>query len=94
MTRTGEPIDRPELLQIAGDVVRCLHEKCVQGRFKDLDVERARDSKLRILVSALGVCDNLLKNQEETTAPEGKAAIDELMDYLRNTPEEPIQVTE
>lgn len=84
MTPNTGTINRDELLRITGDVVRDLHEKVRTGRFRDLDMERAKDSKLRILVSALGVCDTLLKNQEDTTqVQEGKAAIDELMDYLR-----------
>lgn len=85
MKEPGEAITRSELLQVTGELIRNLHEKCKTGRFRDLDVEKARDSKLRILVSTIGICDTLLKNQEETTKePEGERGdIGDFMDYIK-----------
>lgn len=82
------PITHAELLLIVGDVIRSIHEKCTHGRFRDIEAEKAKDSKLRILIQAISVCDNLIQNKSSDDGTGKKAAIDELMDYLRNEPAE------
>ena len=52
------------MLSILGEVIRALHNKCINGRFRDAESEKLRDSKLRILVQAIGAAENLIEAQK------------------------------
>ena len=52
------------MLSILGEVIRALHKKCCNGRFRDAESEKLRDSKLRILVQAIGAAENLIEAQK------------------------------
>ena len=62
--KNTEKICRDEMLSILAEVIRALHQKCINGRFRDADSEKLRDSKLRILVSAIGAAENLIEAQQ------------------------------
>ena len=62
--KNQEKISREEMLSILGEVIRALHKKCCNGRFRDAESEKLRDSKLRILVQAIGAAENLIEAQK------------------------------
>lgn len=62
--KNQERISREEMLSILGEVIRALHKKCCNGRFRDAESEKLRDSKLRILVQAIGAAENLIEAQK------------------------------
>lgn len=62
--KNQERICREEMLCILGEVIRNLHQKCINGRFRDAESEKLRDSKLRILVQAIGAAENLIQAQK------------------------------
>lgn len=62
--KNQERISREEMLSILGEVIRALHKKCCNGRFRDAESEKLRDSKLRILVSAIGQAESILQAQQ------------------------------
>lgn len=62
--KNQEKISRDEMLSILAEVIRALHQKCINGRFRDAESEKLRDSKLRILVSAIGQAESILQAQQ------------------------------
>jgi len=65
--KNQEKISRDEMLLILSEVIRSIHQKCINGRFRDAESERLRDSKLRILVSSISAAESLIQAQQIET---------------------------
>lgn len=57
-----ENLSRSELLDITGCLIAHLEKKSLAGRLGDMDTERMRDSKTRLLISAIQTHANILKD--------------------------------
>jgi|GEM_PF-3517767 len=68
-----EKLTREELLKVTAGLIRHLKNK-VQGRFRDQDLEKMRDSKVRLLIEACKTHASILKDE----------SIDDLEKRLKN----------
>ncbi len=64
ITSNPEKLTRSELLKITGECIRWLKKKATAGRFADQDLEKMRDSKMRLLLEACKTHAAILKDEE------------------------------
>lgn len=60
----GNILTRDDVLQILGDCINALKYKSVSGRFRDLDLEKARDAKMRLMIYGCQVFLSGIKDKE------------------------------
>lgn len=60
----GKILSRDDVLKILGDCINALKQKGVSGRFKDLDLEKARDAKMRLMIYGCQVFLSGIKDKE------------------------------
>lgn len=58
-----EKLTREELLKVTAGLIRHLQSK-IQGRFRDQDLERMRDSKIRLLIESCKTHAAILKDEQ------------------------------
>lgn len=58
-----EKLERADLMQVTGRLIKHLDKKSIAGRLTDPDTEKMRDSKTRLLVEAVKVHGGLLKDE-------------------------------
>ena len=63
-TPPGNVLTRKHVLKILGDCIRGLQKKGISGRFKDLELEKARDAKMRLMNYACSIYLSGLKDNE------------------------------
>jgi hypothetical protein len=56
-------LERPDLMRVTSKLITHLDKKTVAGRFTNLDIERMRDSKIRLLIEAAKVHGSLLRDE-------------------------------
>ena len=59
-----EKLERPDLMQVTGRLIRHLDKKSIAGRLTDPDIEKMRDSKTRLLIEAVKTHGSLLKDEQ------------------------------
>lgn len=59
-----EKITRDELLKVTSHAIRHLRPKATGGRFRDLELEKLRDAKMRLLLDASKVHASILKDEQ------------------------------
>lgn len=57
-------LKRSELLKVTGECIHHLKKKATAGRFSDQDLEKMRDSKMRLLLESCKVHAAILKDEE------------------------------
>ena len=57
-------LKRSELLKVTGECIQYLKKKATAGRFSDQDLEKMRDSKMRLLLESCKVHAAILKDEE------------------------------
>lgn len=57
-------LSRDDVLKILGDCINALKQKSVSGRFRDLDLEKARDAKVRLMIYGCQVFLSGIKDKE------------------------------
>lgn len=58
-----EKLTRSDLLKVTSHAIKHLQPKATGGRFRDQDLERLRDSKMRLLLDASKVHASILKDE-------------------------------
>lgn len=64
MAGDPEKMTRDDLLKTTGKLIAHLDKKSISGRMIDYDLEKARDSKTRLLIQAIQIHGSLLKDSE------------------------------
>jgi len=72
-----EKMSRAELLEITGRLIKHLDKKSIAGRLSDIDTEKMRDSKTRLLIESVKVHGLLLKDMREEQYEERLKALEE-----------------
>ena len=62
-----EKLERADLMQVTGRLIKHLDKKSIAGRLTDPDTEKMRDSKTRLLVEAIKTHGGLLKDEQLDT---------------------------
>lgn len=70
-------MSRDELLDITGRLIKHLDKKSIAGRLSDIDTEKMRDSKTRLLIESVKVHGLLLKDMREEQYEERLKALEE-----------------
>lgn len=59
-----EKLTRDQLLKITGGVITHLKPKATGGRFRDWELEKMRDAKMRLLLEASKIHASILKDEQ------------------------------
>lgn len=74
---TVEKLERPDLMQVTGRLIKHLDKKSIAGRLSDADIEKMRDSKTRLLIEAVKTHGSLLKDEQIDRLEARIAALEE-----------------
>ena len=77
MPEDSEKLTRLELLKLTGSVIQHLKKKATGGRFSDPDLEKLRDSKMRLLLEAVKAHGSLLKDEQNDELEARIAALEQ-----------------
>lgn len=72
-----EKITRDQLLKITGGVITHLKPKATGGRFRDWELEKMRDAKMRLLLESLKIHASILKDEQFDRLEERLRALEE-----------------
>jgi hypothetical protein len=75
--KSQKKINRSDLMEILGRVIRHLDNKSIAGRLTNADTEKMRDSKTRLLIEAIKTHGSLIKDEQLETIEARLRALEE-----------------